>query len=375
MKVYEAVFNQAKNKGVYGISLVEDPAMEGEFLALSKQAKIELKTLDEEQRIIIGLVLEPNKKVYRNQGGEEFEIFFAEDTIKDLSHNFFKQGYQTNSSIEHSGNRVEGVSFVESWIVLDSNNDKSNALGFNYPKGSWVATMKVDSDEVWESYVKDGKVKGFSIDAFVELQEVNLNKDKQMDKTILEAIKDIPNAIKLVLTPPKEESKDDEIKLGSVNSADGMVFMYDGETPEVGGAVWIVAEDGETKVPVPVGEHALEGGGILAVTEEGIIGSVGAAQEEAPAELEDAAPAAPSAPTAESVVGDIKSLLIKYSEDAKTERLEFEKMIDEKLKGFDSQLLEFSEQPAEKKTKSKPIALSEMTNFQKLKHNDLNGTR
>ena len=117
MKVYEAVFNQAKNKGVYGISLVEDPAMEGEFLALSKQAKIELKTLDEEQRIIIGLVLEPNKKVYRNQGGEEFEIFFTEDTIKDLSHNFFKQGYQTNSSIEHSGNRVEGVSFVESWII------------------------------------------------------------------------------------------------------------------------------------------------------------------------------------------------------------------------------------------------------------------
>ena len=369
MKVYEAVFNQAKNKGVYGISLVEDPAMEGDFIALSKEAKIQLKTLDEEQRIVIGLVLEPNKKVYRNQNGEEFEIFFSEKTIKDLSHNFFRQGYQTNSTIEHSGDRVEGVSFVESWTVLDSKNDKSNALGFDYPKGSWLATMKIDSDEVWDGYVKSGKVQGFSIDAFVELQEVKLNKDKQMDKTILEAIKDIPNAIKLALTP-----KEEEVKLGSINSVDGMVFMYDGETPEAGGAVWIVAED-ETKVPVPVGEHPLEGGGILVVSEEGIIASVGAAQEEAPAELDEAAQAAaPSAPAAD-VIEQIKSVLIKYTEDAKVERLEFEKGIKAELETFKSELVEFSKQPAEKKTKSKPISLSEMTNFQKLKYNEENGLR
>ena len=344
MKIYEAVFNQAKNKGVWGISLVEDPAMEGTFIALSKDAKIELKTLDEEQRIIIGLVLEPNKKVYRNQGGEEFEIFFSEDTVKDLSHNFFKQGYQTNSSLEH-GDSIDGASFVESWIVLDSKNDKSNALGFDYPKGSWVATMKVDSDEVWESYIKDGKVKGFSIDAFVELQEVKLNKDKQMDKTILEAIKDIPNAIKLALTP-----KEEEVKLGSINSADGMAFMYDGETPEVGGAVWLIAEDGETKVPVPVGEHNLEDGGILSVVEEGIIAAIGVKEEEAPAELADTTTVQPTA-TAADVAAEIKSVLIKYTEDAKAERLEFEKMIDDKLKGIDSKLVEFSNEPAAPKTR------------------------
>jgi len=344
MKVYEAVFNEAKNKGVWGVSLVEDPAMEGHFITLSKETKIELKTLDEEQRIIIGLVLEPNKKVYRNQGGEEFEIFFSEDTVKDLSHNFFKQGYQTNSSLEH-GDSIEGVSFVESWIVLDSNNDKSNALGFDYPKGSWVATMKVDSDEVWESYIKDGKVKGFSIDAFVELQEVKLNKDKQMAKTILEEIKDISNSIMLTLNPKKEE-----VKLGSINSVDGMAFMYDGETPEVGGAVWLMAEDGETKVPVPVGEHALEGGGILSVVEEGVIAGIGVKEEEAPAELADPAPAA----TAADVAAEIKSVLIKYTEDSKAERLEFEKSIKAELKTFKGQLVEFANEPATSKTVSKP---------------------
>ena len=132
MKTYQAIFNPMTTEGVFGISLVENPAMEGNFIALSKDAKIEFKTVDEEQRILMGLVLEPNKPIYRNQDGEEFNIVFSEQVIKDLSQNFFKQGYQTNSTIEHSGNRVEGLSFFESWIVEDSKIDKSANFGLSY---------------------------------------------------------------------------------------------------------------------------------------------------------------------------------------------------------------------------------------------------
>jgi hypothetical protein len=351
MKVYEAVFNEAKNKGVWGISLVEDPAMEETFLALSKaDSKIELKTLDEEQRIIVGLVLEPDKKVYRNQGGEEFEMFFSKETVKDLMYNFAKQGYQTNSSIEHSGQRIEGVSFTEMWLVRDEKMDTAISLGLNPKEGSWMAVSKIDSDDVWNDYVKTGKVKGYSIDAFVELQEVKLNKDKQMEKTILEEIKDISKAIMLTLNPAKEE-----VKLGSVNSVDGMVFMYDGETPEVGAAIYIMDADGETKIPLPVGEYALEGDSNLSVVEEGIIASIGVAEAEAPAELADPAPvAAPSAATAADVAAEIKSVLIKYTEDAKAERLEFEKAIKLELETFKGQLVEFSNKPATTKTVSTP---------------------
>lgn len=350
MKVYEAVFNEAKNKGVWGISLVEDPAMEETFLALSKaDSKIELKTLDEEQRIIVGLVLEPDKKVYRNQGGEEFEMFFSKETVKDLMYNFAKQGYQTNSSIEHSGQRIEGVSFTEMWLVRDEKMDTAISLGLSPKEGSWMAVSKIDSDDVWNDYVKTGKVKGYSIDAFVELQEVKLNKDKQMEKTILEEIKDISKAIMLTLNPAKEE-----VKLGSVNSVDGTALMYDGETPEVGGAVYLMDADGETKIPLPVGEYALEGGGNLSVIEEGIIASIGVAEEEeAPAELAEPV-AAPAAATAADVAAEIKSVLIKYTEDAKTERLEFEKAIKLELETFKGQLVEFSNKPAASKTVSAP---------------------
>ena len=182
MKTYEAVFND-KIKGVFGISLVENPAMEGEFIALSKQ-EIKLATIDEEKRELIGLVLEPNKPIYRNQNGEEFNMFFNEETIRQLSRHFFKEGNQHNSTIEHQ-NKIEGVTFVESWIVEDSKIDKSSLYGFSYPKGSWIATMKVDNDEVWNEYVKTGQVKGFSIDAMLELKEINNENQFKMTRTEL----------------------------------------------------------------------------------------------------------------------------------------------------------------------------------------------
>src|SRR5690606_13333655 len=172
MITYQATFNPGKNDGVFGISLVDDPAMEGLFVAL-KNETIQLKEIDKEQRILIGLVLEPDKKIYRNQDGQEFNLVFDADTIKELSHHFFKSNYQKNSTIEHES-PIEGVTFVESWIVEDTKIDKSANFGLSYPKGSWIATMKVDSDDVWNNYVKNGKVKGFSVDAMIDLKQINL---------------------------------------------------------------------------------------------------------------------------------------------------------------------------------------------------------
>jgi chaperonin cofactor prefoldin len=196
MRTYKAAFDSKKNKGVFGISLVLDPAMEGLFVALSKDqmvkadTPIELKEIDKEQRILMGLVLEPNKPIYRNQDGDEFNIVFDEDVITELSHNFFKAGHQKNSKLEHE-NPIEGVTFVESWIIEDSKIDKSANFGFSYPKGSWMATMKVDSDEIWNDYIKTGKVQGFSVDAMIDLKEINFKKDETMSNKILDAIKEL----------------------------------------------------------------------------------------------------------------------------------------------------------------------------------------
>jgi len=358
MKTYEAIYEPSKNKGVYGISLVENPAMEGNFIALSEQ-KVEFKTVDEEKRILIGLVLEPNKPIYRNQNGEEFNIVFSEQTIEELAHGFYKGGFQSNSSLEHS-NKIEGVTFVESWIVLNEKNDKSNELGLNYPKGSWLATMKVDSDEVWNDFVKSGKVKGFSIDALVSLKEVNFKSELNMSNQILEMLKDLPTKIALALNP-KEETP---LELGSVKSKEGDVeFMFDGDTMQVDGKVWLVAEDG-TEVPVPVGAYELDDNTILVVEVEGVIKEVKAVEEQPAEEPQPQQPAEMTAEqvteTATAIENAIKSIMIKYESQITELKAE--------LKETNDKLVELSEQPATKPVRGTvaQIDLSKMTSKERI---------
>ena len=58
--------------------------------------------------------------------------------------------------------------------------------------------MKVDDDAVWNDYVKTGKIKGFSIDAFLTLKEVKLNsnKYKQMENNFKEAFSQFKTELK-----------------------------------------------------------------------------------------------------------------------------------------------------------------------------------
>jgi len=356
MKTYEAIFNEEKVDGVFGISLVHDPAMEGVFVALNRQEEIKFAEIDTEQRILMGLVLEPNKPIYRNQNGEEFNIVFNEDTIKDLSHNFFKSSSHKNSSLEHDDSeKITGVTFVESWIVEDSKKDKSANFGFSYPKGSWIATMKVDNDEIWNDYVKTGKVKGFSIDAMLSLKEVNLKSEISMSeiKTGFDTLTDRLMVALNLKEVEVAEVVEVKVSLGMMKSAEGNInFEYEGEVLEAGVGIVAIAEDG-SKIPVPVGEYELEDGSILAVAEEGIVASVGQPEvAEAPAELEQEP--ASSAPVAQDVIGEvesaIKSIMIKYAEDNKVVVDELKAQITE----LKNQVVEFSEQPAAQKIKSQP---------------------
>lgn len=366
MKTYEAVFDEEHNTGVYGISLVHNPAMQGMFIALNEDTKIKFKDVNKEEKKVVGLVLEPNKPIYRNNNGEEYNIVFSEQTIKNLSYNFFKQNFQKNSTIEHEENqRIEGVTFVESWIVEDKKNDKQNIYGFDYPVGSWLAVLKIDNDDIWDNYVKTGQVRGFSIDGLLSLKEVNLKSEINMSKEVLEEtqkqtsiLSDVLNAVKLAFTP-KENETEKEVKLGSVKTADGEItIMYDGEELVAGTSVYIMADE-ETKVPVPVGEHALEGGKILIVTEEGIAGEVKDA--EAPQEEQPQAEEMNSeASQMDEVAQAIKSILVKYEEveqtvkEVKTE-LSTIKEVNEKLAKENEELkVALNEQPATKPKKSQP---------------------
>lgn len=170
---------------LFAVSLVEDPAIDVNFIALSKD-QLEIK-LENEKRLLIGPALIPNKPIYRNVGGREFYISFDEETIEKLAQDFLVNDYQHNITVDHS-NDIDDVVIVESWIKT-SENDKSNDLGFNEPIGTWFISMKVNNDEIWQK-IKDGTYKGFSIEAIVGLDEIITN-NVSMDKTFVEKLKEL----------------------------------------------------------------------------------------------------------------------------------------------------------------------------------------
>ena len=286
METYKVLFNEEENEGVYAISLVSDPAIEVQFVTLSKQKEIKLATINEEQRILLGAVLIPDQPIYRVQDGHEFNIVFPKETIKQVQQNFSSQGYQNNSTIEHSGKQIENVTFVETWIKEDEVHDKSVMHGFNEPIGTWYAAMKVNNDEIWNDYVKTGKVKGFSIDGVFDMEKVNLKTEINMNlESIVNAIKDGFASVKL--TSEVEQVEAVEITMATMMLKDGVTIL-EAESFEAGQAVFIVAENGD-KVAAPIGEHELEDGRILVITEEGMIAEIKEAmvEEETPeAEVE-----------------------------------------------------------------------------------------
>ena len=166
MKIVELVIDEAdEQSGIEAISVVESPAIEENFVALNKH-EILLKEVDSEKRILMGAALVPNKQIYRrnDKTDEEYYIYFSEDTVRKASELFFKKSNHQNATLEHSEN-VEGTTIVESWIVENSKQDKSAIYGMDMPVGTWMVSMKIDNDEIYEK-AKKGEVKGFSIEGY-----------------------------------------------------------------------------------------------------------------------------------------------------------------------------------------------------------------
>ena len=193
MNLIELIIDDKEDlQGVEAISIVENPAIESDFVAL-KSEEVKLAEVDKEKRILMGAVLIPEKPIYRRNGEDEYYIYFSKDTVVKASQLFLKKGNQGNSTLEHS-KQIEGLTVVESWIVEDLTKDKSALYNLSVPVGTWMASVKVDNDEIWNDYVKTGKVKGFSLEGHFADQlekKKELSKVLTEDEVLVEKIKDI----------------------------------------------------------------------------------------------------------------------------------------------------------------------------------------
>jgi hypothetical protein len=190
MKLYELLIdeNDLLLSGVHALSIVENPAIQSDFIALGDQKPVLLAEVNKDKQILMGAALIPNKPIYRKDGDEEYYVYFSKETIAKTAEAFFRNNNQNNATLEHA-EVLDNMTVFESWIVEDPEFDKSKKYGLEVPAGTWMVSMKVDDKDVWDNYVKDNKVFGFSIEGKFanvlrrESSEMDFS-DQVLDKTL-----------------------------------------------------------------------------------------------------------------------------------------------------------------------------------------------
>lgn len=184
MKVIELIIDKDSD-GIDAISMVDRPAIEENFIALSEEL-VTLAEVSEEKRLLMGAALIPNRKIYRkdDKTGEEYYIFFSEKTVRQASELFFINANQSEATIQHQREKVKGMTVVESWIIEDKEMDKSKKYGLDLPVGTWMISMKCHNEDVYAK-AKKGEIKGFSIEGYFA--------DREEQELLNEIIKIIEN--------------------------------------------------------------------------------------------------------------------------------------------------------------------------------------
>lgn len=345
MKVYELLFD-GKAEGVFRISLVKDPAIEATLVHFSKEEENKMCFINEELRIVYAPAMIPNKMIFRKDiNGEPANVYYTEDTIKKCQQEYFKNNYNKQTNLNHEIQNVDGVYLFESWMVNDSEMDKSKSIGIEAPKGTWMTGHKVDNEEVWQQ-CKSGDLDGLSIEASLLFKpSTNFKKEKMNLNFIKEFIKTfaMANELKEIATGVFAEDtsvgtivtdKEGNIMANAEFVVDGLMY----ETDDMGA---IIAEGKAKEVEEPEGVT-------MATQEE--FDALKAENEALKAELQNL--------KAEKVIDETALTTMKSERDeAKTALVNF------KAQTAAANYIKNTPKPTEQKEYDK------MTNYEKMKFN------
>jgi hypothetical protein len=170
LPIFEIILND-EEQGVDFISLVDEPAMNVDFLKFNKNEQFYFKA-ERDKKMLYGVFIMADFPVYRNteKWGEIYTLF-KPDTILKIQKRFNKKGYGRNINFNHGDNIVKAY-VVDDFIVSDL--IKPN-FGFDVNVGSWCGSIFVEDDDFWNNYVKNDIVKGFSVELTSTLKKIEID--------------------------------------------------------------------------------------------------------------------------------------------------------------------------------------------------------
>lgn len=174
--IYKAALTEDQNEtGMYFISLVDDPAVECDFLAFDKVQNLNFKVENEEKRIVTGLVMPADRPILRQDFDGLYYILYDKDTIIAMAERFLAMGIANNVDTNHNFEVEDGV-FLREMYIKDSERGISPKGFEDVEEGSLFATYHILNDEVWDK-VKKGEFKGYSLAGIFKEEEFGAVED------------------------------------------------------------------------------------------------------------------------------------------------------------------------------------------------------
>jgi hypothetical protein len=260
-------------QGIDATALVENPAIQRNWMTFKEHKSYEFKTHNEDKRILAGALMVADFPMYRNMNGKEFFVKFSSETIEQLADRMVLNNKLTAFNFEHDSKKELADMHIQQFFIINTELGMDTPKGFDtLPNGSLFAFVKVNNEQVWNDYIKTGIVKGFSIEGnfatkeefseqtfLNEFQTIINMTDKKIATSKLDEL--VAKAKSLFSEEVKEEivKKEEEVKMGEAKLTDGTLVMWEGELSE--GTI-VLLEDGTA---APDGEHTFEDGVVISI--------------------------------------------------------------------------------------------------------------
>lgn len=259
-------------QGIDATALVENPAIQRNWMAFKEHKSYEFKTHDNDKRILAGALMVADFPMYRNMNGKEFFVKFSSETIEQLADRMVLNNKLTAFNFEHDSKKELADMHIQQFFIINTELGMDTPKGFDtLPNGSLFAFVKVNNEQVWNDYIKTGIVKGFSIEGnfatkeefseqtfLNEFQTIINMTDKKIATSKLDEL--VAKAKSLFSEDVKVEDKvEEKVKMAEAMLTDGTIVMYEGELAE--GTI-VLLEDGTA---APDGEHTFEDGTVISI--------------------------------------------------------------------------------------------------------------
>lgn len=189
MKIFNIVINEDDQTGMDTISLVSSPAVGVNFLKFEEQKEIKKLSFDADKHIITGVVALAGIPIYRyDKEIGDYYVVFTSEVIEKMMIKYSKMNLNNSVDLQHNGKKVDGVIMFESYIYNKERNIAPVEFG-DIPDGSWIASFKVENDELWNEIKSGNELNGFSLAGLFCFAEPENEEVDELEQYIDEILK------------------------------------------------------------------------------------------------------------------------------------------------------------------------------------------